>query len=135
MTITYAAEATLSVNEFKHILIASGLAERRPADDEVRLQKMLAGADLTIVARNAEGIAVGVARCVTDFAYCLYCSDLAVDTAYQGRGIGKRLLAETVSAAPGVKTFLLLSAPKAVSFYEAAGYTRTPNAFIYHQNT
>ena len=34
---------------------------------------------------------VGVSRAITDFAFCTYLSDLAVDAAYQRQGIGKRL--------------------------------------------
>lgn len=134
MSVTYALEPNLSVSEFKRILIASGLAERRPVDDEQRLAKMLAKADVIVVARDAGGTAIGVARSITDDAYCLYCSDLAVDRSCQGQGIGKALLKETVAAAPGVQSFLLVSAPGAVSFYENAGYERLPNTFRFHVN-
>lgn len=135
MTITYALEPNLSVNEFRRVLLASGLSERRPIDDVPRLERMLAHADVILVARNADGVAVGVARSITDYAYCLYCSDLAVDKAHQGQGIGKRLLTETARAMPGVKTFLLTSAPAAVTFYEQAGYNQLPNTFVFHTNT
>lgn len=129
MPITYALEPNLSVSEFRQILIASSLAERRPIDDTPRLEKMLASADVIIVARDADGTPIGVARSITDFAYCLYCSDLAVDQAHQGKGIGKALLNETANAAPGVKTCLLTSAPGAITFYEQAGYERIADTF------
>ncbi|PTQ75099.1 GNAT family N-acetyltransferase [Celeribacter persicus] len=131
--ITYAIEPDLSANEFLALLAASTLAERRPVDQPQRIAKMLAGSDLIVTARDAVGHLVGVARSVTDFAYCLYCSDLAVDRRYQGRGIGKALLRETVKAVPEVRTHLLLSAPGAMSFYEAAGYEKAGNCFIFHR--
>lgn len=134
MPIAYALEPNLSVSEFKQVLIASGLAERRPVDDEPRLEKMLAHADVIVVARDVDGRAVGVARSITDHDYCLYCSDLAVDSAYQGKGIGKALLAETAKAVPGVRTCLLTSAPGAVTFYQRAGYAQLPNTFVFHTN-
>ncbi|MBW6417192.1 GNAT family N-acetyltransferase [Celeribacter sp. PS-C1] len=131
--ITYAIEPDLSASEFLSLLAASTLAERRPVNQPQRIARMLANSDLIVTARDAVGHLVGVARSVTDFAYCLYCSDLAVDVRFQGRGIGKALLQETVSAAPEVKTHLLLSAPGAMSFYEAAGYEAAGNCFIFHR--
>ena len=131
MTITYGLEPDLGVDEFAHALQASGLAPRRPSDI-ARLEAMLRGAQIIVTARD-EGRLVGVARSITDWAYCLYCSDLCVDSAYQGRGIGKALLAQTAETAPAVKTCLLLSAPGAVSFYEAAGFRRHEGAFVFAQ--
>ncbi|WP_460273796.1 GNAT family N-acetyltransferase [Celeribacter sp. ULVN23_4] len=133
--ITYAIEPDLSANEFLALLAASTLAERRPMDQPQRIAKMLAGSDLIVTARDSAGHLAGVARSVTDFAYCLYCSDLAVDQKFQGRGIGKALLRETVKAAPEVRTHLLLSAPGAMSFYAAAGYEPSGNCFIFHRGT
>ncbi|WP_339690808.1 GNAT family N-acetyltransferase [Celeribacter baekdonensis] len=131
--ITYAIEPDLSSEEFLAVLHGSTLAERRPVDDPARIAGMLAGADLIVTARDEAGRLVGVARSVTDWHYCLYCSDLAVLIGMQGHGIGKALLAETVNAAPKVKTHLLLSAPKAMSFYQAAGYEAIENGFVFHR--
>lgn len=131
--ITYAIEPDLSPEEFLALLRASTLADRRPVDQPQRIAKILAHSDLIVTARDAAGHLIGVARSVTDFAYCLYCPDLAVAQDHQGRGIGKALLRETVSAAPEVKTHLLLSAPSAMSFYEAAGYEHVENCFVFHR--
>ncbi len=131
--ITYDSEPDLPAQEFLTLLTAATLAERRPVDQPQRIAKMLAASDLIVTARDAAGHLLGVARSITDFAYCLYCSDLAVDQAHQGRGIGKALLQETVKATPEVKTHLLLSAPGAMSFYETAGYERAENCFIFHR--
>jgi predicted N-acetyltransferase YhbS len=122
MTIAYAAEPDLKVLEFQHILVASTLAERRPADDVPRLQQMLDRADIIIAARDA-GRLVGIARAVTDFSYCCYLSDLAVDVAYQGRGIGERLIEETHARAGKGTTLILVAAPAAESYYPHIGMT------------
>ena len=53
---------------------------------------------------------IGVARSITDFVYCTYLSDLAVDVKYQKKGIGKRLIEETKKQTPQAK-LILLSAP------------------------
>lgn len=129
--IVYSSEPELNAAEFAELLRGSGLSQRRPTDPE-RLASMLRGAQLVITARDGDRL-VGVARSVTDWAYCLYCSDLCVDLGYQGRGIGKTLLEHTAAAAPMVKTCLLLSAPDAVGFYEAAGFSRHAHAFIFAQ--
>ena len=55
---------------------------------------MLAHANLILTARQ-DGRLVGFARSLTDFCFCCYLSDLAVDKACQGQGIGKRLIEET----------------------------------------
>lgn len=127
--ITYQIEPDLSAAEFAAVLVSSGLAARRPSEP-ARLDHMLRAAQVIVTARDGANL-VGVARSITDWAYVLYCSDLCVDMAWQGRGIGRELLAQTAAAAPDVQTCLLLSAPAAVGFYERAGYKRHNNAFIF----
>ncbi len=121
MEITYAVESELTVDEFIDVLHRSTLAERRPVDDAARVAKMLEHADLIVTARNAEGILVGVSRAITDYSYCTYLSDLAVDQAHQQRGIGRRLVQETHQRAGLATTLILLSAPQAASYYPHIG--------------
>lgn len=123
----YKIENTLSVEEFIEVLKRSSLAERRPVDDLARMQKMVKNANLTITARDGEKL-VGVARSITDFAYCTYLSDLAVDENYQRLGIGKELIRHTKLAAPDAK-LILLSAPKAVEYYPKIGMTRHEHCY------
>jgi len=120
MPISYAVEPNLTAQEFREVLIASTLAERRPANDLPRLEKMLRNADLIITARDGARL-VGVSRAVTDFAYCCYLSDLAVDAAYQKHGIGKRLIEETRAQAGECATLLLVAAPAAEGYYPRIG--------------
>ena len=121
--ITYTLEPNLSAEDFRDILIASTLAERRPTQDLARLDKMLRNADIIVTARTAEaeGKLIGIARAVSDFAYCCYLSDLAVDVAYQKQGIGKKLIAETHRVAGYSTTLLLVAAPAADSYYPKIG--------------
>ena len=118
--ITYALEPDLTSGEFRAVLVASTLAQRRPADDPARLEKMLRNADVIITARE-NGRLIGVSRAITDFSYCCYLSDLAVDAGYQRRGIGKRLIAETHAAAGEGTTLLLVAAPAAEGYYPRIG--------------
>lgn len=120
MAIEYSLEPNLTAAEFQAVLIASTLAERRPAQDLARLEQMLRNADLIVTARDA-GRLVGIARAVTDFAYCCYLSDLAVDANYQRQGIGRRLIEETHRAAGETTTLILVAAPAAEGYYPKIG--------------
>ena len=120
MPIEYSLEPDLAAAEFQAVLIASTLAARRPAQDLDRLDQMLRHADLIVTARDG-GRLVGISRAVTDFSYCCYLSDLAVDAHYQRQGIGKRLIEETHRAAGENTTLILVAAPAAEGYYPRIG--------------
>lgn len=120
MQIVYALEPDLSAQEFCDILVASTLAERRPVGDLERLERMLRHADIIVTARDGDRL-VGISRAITDFAYCCYLSDLAVDVAYQHQGIGKCLIDETRTRAGECTTLILVSAPAAETYYPKIG--------------
>ena len=56
---------------------------------------MVKNADVIVTARDDQNRLVGVSRAITDFHYCTYLSDLAVDESFQKQGIGKTLIEET----------------------------------------
>jgi predicted N-acetyltransferase YhbS len=129
MPIAFALEPDLTVEEFVDVLVRSTLSERRPVHDLPRIRAMLANADIIATAR-ADGRLVGVSRAVTDFAYCVYLSDLAVDEAFQRRGIGRELIRRTHEAA-GLHTHLILvAAPKAVNYYPHIGMERHESCWM-----
>ena len=122
--IEYSLEPHLSVDEFIDVLRRSTLGERRPVHDAQTIAGMLAHADVIVTARDSQRLLVGVSRAITDFNYCTYLSDLAVDVAFQRRGIGRELIRQTHVAA-GLKTSLiLLAAPKAETYYPHIGMVR-----------
>ena len=96
MNTIYEREDYLGADEYIDIVRKSGL--NRPIEDRGRVERMLAHANLILTARQ-DGRLVGFARSLTDFCFCCYLSDLAVDKACQGQGIGKRLIEETRKAA------------------------------------
>jgi ribosomal protein S18 acetylase RimI-like enzyme len=127
--VDYQTEPSLTAEEFIDLLVRSTLAERRPVDDRERIETMLRNADLILTAR-IEGRLVGVARAITDFAFCCYLSDLAVDEACQHQGIGKELMRRVAEAAgPGTK-LILLAAPKAVDYYPKIGMVRHESCWV-----
>jgi GNAT superfamily N-acetyltransferase len=126
--IVFQQEFTLSADEFIDVLNRSTLAERRPVDNLDRIKAMVQNANLIITAR-LNGRLIGISRALTDFAFCTYLSDLAVDQAYQKRGIGVRLIAETKKHSPKAK-LILLAAPAAVNYYPKTGMTSFTHCFL-----
>ena len=125
--ISYQAEHHLSPEEFIEVLQRSTLGDRRPVNDTERIADMLAHGNLLLTARD-NGNIVGVARSLTDFSFCTYLSDLAVDRDYQHKGIGKELIRRTQLAAPKAK-LILLAAPAAVTYYPRIGMKRHEHCF------
>jgi len=126
--ITYTIENNLGPEDFKKILVSSTLAERRPVNDDEKISKMVSAANLIITAR-VDGELIGLARSLSDFAFCTYLSDLAVDKRYQHKGIGKELIKQTKKAAPQA-VLILLAAPKAVEYYPKIGMRRHEHCFF-----
>jgi ribosomal protein S18 acetylase RimI-like enzyme len=118
----------ISCDEFIDVLNRSTLGERRPVNDRERIATMLERADLLCTAWAAD-LLVGVARSVTDFSYCCYLSDLAVDVSFQNRGIGVQLLRLTQSLLHPKCTVILLAAPKAEGYYPKIGMVQHHSAW------
>lgn len=125
--ILYAIEPELASEEFVDVLRRSTLAERRPVEEPDRIDKMLRNASLIVTAR-CDGLLVGVARSITDEAFCNYLSDLAVDEEYQGHGIGKELVYRSQAETPNAK-LILIAAPKAQSYYPHIGMDKHPSCW------
>jgi predicted N-acetyltransferase YhbS len=129
-SVRYSIEPDLTVAEFVDVLHRSTLAERRPVDQPKVIGEMLRQADLIVTSRDEAGLLIGVSRAITDFAYCTYLSDLAVDVAFQGRGIGRELIRRTHEAA-GLQTMLiLLAAPQAATYYPHIGMRQHNSCWV-----
>ncbi|RLA38086.1 MAG: GNAT family N-acetyltransferase [Gammaproteobacteria bacterium] len=129
VAIRYVRDKRITPIQFCDLLQRSGLDARRPVDNPVTIAAMLEHADLSVTAWRDE-VLVGVARSLTDFHYCCYLSDLAVDRALQRQGVGRQLVAETRSALGPGCMLLLLSAPAAVDYYPHTGFERHPQAWL-----
>lgn len=126
--ITYNIENNLSVEEFRNVLINSTLSERRPIDNFEALTSMIQHGNLIVTARD-NGKLVGVSRSLTDFMFCTYLSDLAVDVTYQKQGVGKELIRRTKLETPEAK-LILLSAPTAIAYYPKIGMTQYEQCYF-----
>lgn len=129
MRLHYDEARVITPQEFCSVLRRCSLGARRPLEDAERIASMLKNADLIVTAWAGE-LLVGVARSVTDFAYCCYISDLAVDEAWQGRGIGKELIRRTQARLHPEAKLILLSAPNATSYYPKIGFEPHPSAWV-----
>ena len=111
----------------------AGVFERsginRPFHDLARMRRVIDGADHIATAWDGE-LLVGVARSLTDFCAACYLADLAVDRAYQRRGIGKRLVDEVQLAIGDSGVLLLLAAPSAMGYYPKIGFQVVENGYI-----
>jgi GNAT superfamily N-acetyltransferase len=126
MTITYEINRPIGVEQFRELLLASTLGERRPVNDTAKLARMLTGASLLVTAWDGD-VLVGVSRCLCDYAFANYCSDLAVRESHQRRGIGRELLKRSAEA--GGCKLILLAAPQAAAYYPHIGLTHFPSAW------
>ena len=129
-SIVYAVESDLGAAEFVDVLVRSTLSERRPVGDRDRIARMLKNASLVLTARATEGLLVGVSRAITDYSYCTYLSDLAVDVAYQRQGIGRELIRQTHEAAGLETSLVLLSAPNAETYYPHVGMLQHKSCWV-----
>jgi ribosomal protein S18 acetylase RimI-like enzyme len=127
--IEYHHDKKITTDQFIDVLNRSTLGERRPVNDRHRIEKMLENCNLLITAWDNEKL-IGVSRSITDFTYCCYLSDLAVDVAYQKQGIGKELIRITKEQCGEKTTLILLSAPAAVNYYPKIGMERFTDCFL-----
>ena len=69
-------------------------------------------------------------RALTDFSYCCYLSDLAVNKSHQGQGIGQQLIVQVKQEIGDQVALILLSASSAMSYYPRIGFENIENGFI-----
>lgn len=125
----YSLTEPVTVEDFRAVLIRSTLAERRPVEDRESLTGMLRHADVMATCWDGARL-VGIARSVTDFTFCCYLSDLAVDEEFQRQGIGKALVALTQTRLGPLCKIILLAAPAAVDYYPRIGFRHHPQAWV-----
>lgn len=125
--ITYGKRTTL--NEFDVIELFSSSGITRPVSQPSRIKEMILNSDLIYTAWDNEKL-VGIARCVTDFSYCCYLSDLAVHKDYQKKKIGSTLIEHVEKEIGDEVSLILLASESAMDYYPKIGFDSATNAYI-----
>jgi len=129
MGIEFKVNHLVTTDQFLELLNTSTLGERRPVDDLECIDGMLKNSNLIITAWDGNRL-VGIARCMTDFHYACYLSDLAVSGSYQKQGIGKQLQVVVRSQLGPRCKLILISAPAANSYYEHIGFSHNDRCWV-----
>ena len=125
----------LSAGEYVDFLKRTDLGSQYPKERfEVRIEKLLKNASISLAARNEENLLVGVLLGVTDFAYWLFVTDLGVDRSCERQGIGRSLMKAALELAGGEKdvAVYLVANEKAVPFYEKLGMEKADDVMAYN---
>lgn len=87
-----------------------------------------------VACARVDGVCVAMGRALFDFGYTVYLGDVVVDPAWQGKGIGRRIVENLCQAVldaadPGDTLMFFLSAARGKEpFYEKLGFETNPNA-------
>lgn len=129
-------EERIFAEEYIDFLKRTDLGSQYPKErfDE-RIAKLVTTVSISLVARNENGVIVGVLFGLSDFAYWLYVTDLGVDRAYTGRGIGSRLMKTAHEIAGGEKDIAvyLIANENAIPFYEKLGMKKSVDVMQYNK--
>lgn len=128
-------EERVSAGEYIEFLKRTDLGSQYPKERFFeRIPKLVKNVSISLVARNADGLVVGVLFGLTDFCYWLYITDLGVDRAYERRGIATKLMKQAHELAGGEKDIAvyLIANEDAVPFYEKLGMKRADDVMQYN---
>ena len=129
MEIEYKVNHPITASQYIELVNKTTLGDRRPVDNEATITGMLENSNLIVTAWVDEQL-VGIARSMTDFHYCCYLSDLAVDQSVQSMGIAKYLILVTAESIAEDCKIVLLSAPKVEGYYPKIGFTEHNSAWV-----
>jgi ribosomal protein S18 acetylase RimI-like enzyme len=126
-TIEYRHNFPLDPHDVVRVFISSKMP--RPTDDLPRITRMFATANLVLSAWD-QGRLIGVCRALTDYSYCCYVSELAVDCDYQRQGIGRTFIERLREMLGDEVSLILLSVPEAMDYYRKLGFEPAENGFV-----
>jgi N-acetylglutamate synthase-like GNAT family acetyltransferase len=130
MEITYRSDIVPSTAQVIGLYDKAALP--RPTNDPERIRKMFQNSNLIVTAWDKNNL-VGLSRTITDWVWCSYLADLAVDPDYKKSGIGKKLIELTREKTGEQSMLLLLSVPTALEYYPKVGFSKEDRSFIIHR--
>ncbi len=128
-------EERISAEEYIDFLKRTDLGSQYPKERFYeRIPKLVKNVSISLVARNEDGLAVGILFGLTDFCYWLYITDLGVDRNYERRGIGRALMKKAHELAGGEKDIAvyLIANENAIPFYEKLGMKKSDDVMQYN---
>ena len=128
-------EERITAEEYINFLKRTDLGSQYPKERfEERISKLVNNVAISLIARNENGLIVGVLFGLTDYAYWLYETDLGVDREYEGQGIGSQLMKTAHDIAGGEKDIAvyLIANENAVPFYEKLGMKKADDVMQYN---
>ena len=128
-------EERVTAEEYIEFLKRTDLGSQYPKEGfRERIEKLVDNVSISLTARNKDDVIVGALFGLTDFAYWLYVTDLGVDRAYEGQGIGSRLMKTAHQIAGGEKDIAvyLIAHENAIPFYEKLGMEKADDVMQYN---
>ena len=128
-------EERVTADEYIDFLKRTDLGSQYPRERfENRIAKLVKNVSISLIARNEDGMIVGVLFGLTDFCYWLYITDLGVDRDYERQGIASKLMKTAHDLAGGEKDIAvyLIANENAVAFYEKLGMEKSTDVMQYN---
>ena len=128
-------EERITKEEYIEFLKRSDLGSQYPLERfDSRIEKLVKNVQISLTARNGEGLLVGALFGLTDYAYWLYVTDLGVDREYLRQGIGTRLMKKAHELAGGEKDIAvyLIANENAVPFYTSLGMKKSKDVMQFN---
>lgn len=129
-------EERLTAKEYIEFLKHTDLGSQYPRERfEMRIEKLVKNASISLVARDESGRIIGVCFGITDFAYWLFMTDLGVVRDCVGLGVGKALVKKLHEVAGGEQDIILYTCANenAIGFYEKLGMSRPQDMMSYNK--
>ena len=128
-------EERISAEEYIEFLKRTDLGSQYPRERfGERIKKLVQNVSISLLARNRDGMVVGVLFGLTDYSYWLYVTDLGVDRDYERMGIASALMKKAHEIAGGEKDIAvyLIANEAAVPFYQKLGMKKADDVMQYN---
>lgn len=136
MTQITITEERITADEYIGFLKRTDLGSQYPQERfRDRIEELVKNASVSLIARNSDGLIIGVLFGLSDFAYWLFITDLGVDRAFEKQGIGTRLIKTAHQLAGGEKDIAvyLVANENAIPFYEKLGMEQSTDVMQYNK--
>jgi ribosomal protein S18 acetylase RimI-like enzyme len=116
-------QATTDWAELSRLYRLAPLGDKKPDD----LKRAFSNSLYKCFVRDA-GALVGAGRALADGVDCSYLCDIAVHPDFQGRGLGKAIVAKLRDLSAGHRKIILYANPGKEEFYRKLGFRRMRTA-------